>query len=120
MLGDAAGGVAVDEIVVGDHAVDRRRLILDEEALTRVVVQVVAPEDQVVSDPHRLEAVVVIAVFAHVGDLVALDQQAVPITVGIVVAIRVDRILTELPDQLVATIVTSLIWTVELVPASIP
>ena len=70
-------------------------LILDEEALPAEVVQVVLAEDQVVAAPHRLEDVVVVAPLDVAHELVALDQQARPVAVGVVVEVGLDLVLAE-------------------------
>src|SRR6185369_15778208 len=90
------------EVVLDGDAEDRARLVLNEEPLATVVVQVVAPEDEVVTDPHRLQAVRVVAVLTHAGDLVAFDQNTDPVAVAVVVPVEVDRVLAEGSDELVA------------------
>src|SRR5262249_9004956 len=103
-----AGFVVADEEVVfdgdpRDRARDtaEARLVRDEEALAAVVGQVVLAVDDVVSGPDRLQAVGVVAVLTHAGDLVAFDQHADPVTVGVVVAVDANRVLAEGTDQLV-------------------
>src|SRR6187200_3046782 len=103
-----AGFVVADEEVVfdadpRDRARDttEARLVLDEEPLAAVVVQVVAAVDDVIAGPDRLQAVAVVAVLTHTGDLVAFDQYADPVAVGVVVAVEANRVLAEGTDQLV-------------------
>ena len=84
------------EVVVEDQAVDRARLVLDEEALAAEVVQVVLAEVQVVAAPHGLKDVVVVAPLDVPEELVALDQQAVGVRVGaVVVEVGLDLVLVE-------------------------
>ena len=59
-------------------------------------MQVVAAEVEAVAAPDRLQAVAVVAVLAHAGDLVAFDQDPVGIAVAaVVVAVEPDRVLAE-------------------------
>src|SRR5207342_1047734 len=63
----------------------------------------VTPEVEAVAAPDRLQAVAVAAVLAHVGDLVAFDQDSVALGVAaVVVAVEPDRVLAEGADEPVA------------------
>ena len=94
--------VADEEIVFESDPFDAALLVFDEEALAVVVVQVVAAEDEVVSDPNRLEAVGVGAVFPDLADLVAFDKQPDAVAIAVVVAVGPDSVFAKGPDDLVA------------------
>ena len=94
--------VTEKEVVLDEDPFDRTLLVLDEKPLAAVVMQVVSAVHEVVPDPHRLQAVAVVAVLPDVGELVSGNKRADAIAVRVVVAIETDRVLPKGADKLVA------------------